>query len=198
MKLFGLQLEIGLREGKGSVRRESRALEYHPYTFFTADVKAGTIVMMLLGAAHAACFTMSFSNYLGMANSCRRQVDRNRSVLTDKTPMCFSITSVGISQSPRRCGASTMAAFHQSPAKANVVLPCLQRSDWLRGQPSSRDSAMKGARVDRPRARLLLERDDISLGHIRHWLKYLSHSAGCDCVKRIGPMAIWALPSHET
>src|SRR4029077_1141556 len=56
------------REGKGSVSTESRALESHPYTFFSRyGEKPGTNPEELLGAAHAACFTMSFVRMLGMA-----------------------------------------------------------------------------------------------------------------------------------
>src|SRR3982074_1030551 len=59
----------GLREGKGSVSTESRALETYPYTFFSRyGEKLGTNPEELLGAAHAACFTMSFVRLLGMAN----------------------------------------------------------------------------------------------------------------------------------
>lgn len=47
----------GLREGKGSVSTESRALETYPYTFFSRyGEKPGTNPEELLGAAHAACF----------------------------------------------------------------------------------------------------------------------------------------------
>jgi osmotically inducible protein OsmC len=62
MKRFGSAAgNGGLREGKGSVSTESRALETYPYTFFSRyDEKPGTNPEELLGAAHAACFTMSF------------------------------------------------------------------------------------------------------------------------------------------
>ena len=62
MKRFGSAAwNGGLREGKGSVSTESRALETYPYTFFSRyGEKPGTNPEELLGAAHAACFTMSF------------------------------------------------------------------------------------------------------------------------------------------
>ncbi len=62
MKRFGSATwSGGLREGKGSVSTESRALETYPYTFFSRyGEKPGTNPEELLGAAHAACFTMSF------------------------------------------------------------------------------------------------------------------------------------------
>jgi organic hydroperoxide reductase OsmC/OhrA len=50
---------------KGPVSTESRALETYPYTFFSRyGEKPGTNPEELLGAAHAACFTMSFVRLL--------------------------------------------------------------------------------------------------------------------------------------
>ncbi|MEA2914526.1 MAG: lipoyl-dependent peroxiredoxin [Bradyrhizobium sp.] len=70
MKRFGSATWNGdLREGKGSVSTESPVLESHPYTFFSRyGEKPSTNPEELLGAAHAACFTMSFVRMLGMAN----------------------------------------------------------------------------------------------------------------------------------
>jgi len=70
MKRFGSNRCNGdLREGKGSVSTEGGALDIYPYTFFSRyDEKPGTNPEELLGAAHAACFTMSFVRLLGMAD----------------------------------------------------------------------------------------------------------------------------------
>jgi lipoyl-dependent peroxiredoxin len=70
MKRFGSEAwNGGLREGKGSVSTESRVLETYPYTFFGRyGEKPGTNPKELLGAAHAACFTMPFVRLLSMAN----------------------------------------------------------------------------------------------------------------------------------
>jgi len=96
MKRFGSAAwNGGLREGKGSVSTESRALETYPYTFFSRyDEKPGTNPEELLGAAHAACFTMSFVRLLGMANFVPEQVDSKSEVVLDKDGDGFSITSV--------------------------------------------------------------------------------------------------------
>jgi osmotically inducible protein OsmC len=70
MKRFGSAAwNGGPREGKGSVSTESHALETYPYTFFSRyGEKPGANPEELLGAAHAACFTMSFVRLLDMAN----------------------------------------------------------------------------------------------------------------------------------
>ena len=96
MKRFGSAAWNGnLREGKGSVSTESHALENHPYTFFSRyGEKPGTNPEELLGAAHAACFTMSFVRLLGMANFVPEQVDGKSEITIEKDGDGFSITSV--------------------------------------------------------------------------------------------------------
>ena len=85
----------GLREGKGAVSTESRALENYSYSFFTRyGEKPGTNPEELLGVAHAACFTMSFVRMLGMANFVPEQVDSKSDVVIEKDGHGFSITSV--------------------------------------------------------------------------------------------------------
>ena len=67
MKRFGSATWSGsLRDGKGAVSTESQAMTNHPYTFFSRYGETpGTNPEELLGAAHAACFTMSFVRMLG-------------------------------------------------------------------------------------------------------------------------------------
>ncbi|MBW6418112.1 OsmC family peroxiredoxin [Celeribacter sp. PS-C1] len=56
----------GLKDGKGSVSTQSGALKDQPYGFNTRfEDKAGTNPEELIGAAHAGCFSMAFSNILG-------------------------------------------------------------------------------------------------------------------------------------
>jgi lipoyl-dependent peroxiredoxin len=96
MNRFGsTRWDGGLREGKGVVSTESHALENYPYSFFTRyGEKPGTNAEELLGAAHAACFTMSFVRMLGMANFVPEQVDSKSDVVIEKDGDGFSITSV--------------------------------------------------------------------------------------------------------
>jgi lipoyl-dependent peroxiredoxin len=115
MKRFGSAAWNGsLREGKGSVSTESHALENHPYTFFSRyGEKPGTNPEELLGAAHAACFTMSFVRQLGMANFVPEHVDSKSEITIEKDGDGFSITSVH--PSPRRYRASTTTHSSRSP-----------------------------------------------------------------------------------
>jgi lipoyl-dependent peroxiredoxin len=86
MRRFGSTRWNGaLREGQGAVSTQSRALENYPYSFFTRyGEKPGTNPEELLGAAHAACFTMSFVRMLGMANFAADQVDSKSEVVIEK------------------------------------------------------------------------------------------------------------------
>jgi osmotically inducible protein OsmC len=58
-----------LKEGSGTVSTESGALSDQPYTFRSRfeDGQGGTNPEELIGAAHAGCFTMFFSNLAARA-----------------------------------------------------------------------------------------------------------------------------------
>ena len=124
MKRFGSAAWSGsLREGKGSVSTESLALESYPYSFFSRyGEKPGTNPEELLGAAHAACFTMSFVRMLGMANFAPEQVDSKSEVVIEKDGEGFSITSA-ISPSSRRYQASIRTISSRSPRRRRLVAP---------------------------------------------------------------------------
>jgi lipoyl-dependent peroxiredoxin len=123
MKRFGSAAwNGGLREGKGSVSTESRALETYPYTFFSRyGEKPGTNPEELLGTAHAACFTMSFVRLLGMANFAPEQVDSKSEVVIDKDGDGFSITSVHLTVTARIPGHVSV-----DRSKGKGWLPCFQ------------------------------------------------------------------------
>jgi osmotically inducible protein OsmC len=124
MKRFGSTTWNGaLREGKGTVSTESRALESFPYSFLTRyGEKPGTNPEELLGAAHAACFTMSFVRLLGMANFVPEQVDSRSDVTIEKDGDGFSITSVYLTVTARIPGIDENT-FHSIAAQAKASCP---------------------------------------------------------------------------
>ena len=124
MKRFGsTRWNGGLREGKGAVSTESRALENHPYTFFSRyGEKPGTNPEELLGAAHAACFTMSFVRMLGMANFVPGRVDSKSDVVIEKDGDGFSITSVHLTVTAKIPGID-QDTFRSIAAKAKAGCP---------------------------------------------------------------------------
>ena len=110
MKRFGsTRWNGGLREGKGAVSTESRA-------------KPGTNPEELLGAAHAACFTMSFVRMLEMANFMPEQVDSKSDVVIEKDGDGFSISSVHLTVTAKIPGID-QAAFQSIAAKAKAGCP---------------------------------------------------------------------------
>jgi lipoyl-dependent peroxiredoxin len=124
MKHFGSAAWNGsLREGKGSVSTESHALENHPYTFFSRyGEKPGTNPEELLGAAHAACFTMSFVRMLGMANFVPERVVSKSDVVIEKDGDGFSITSVHLTVTAKIPGID-QDTFRSIAAKAKAGCP---------------------------------------------------------------------------
>jgi lipoyl-dependent peroxiredoxin len=124
MKRFGCaNWNGGLREGKGSVSTESRALETYPYTFVSRyGEKPGTNPEELLGAAHSACFTMSFVRLLGMAKFLPEQVDSKSEVVIDKDGDGFSISSVHLTVTAKIPGID-QATFQSIAAKAKTGCP---------------------------------------------------------------------------
>jgi lipoyl-dependent peroxiredoxin len=124
MKRFGSATWNGdLREGKGSVSTESRALQSHPYTFFSRyGEKPGTNPEELLAAAHAACFTMSFVRMLGMAKFVPEQLESKSEVVIEKDGDGFSITSVHLTLVGRIPGIDN-ATFQSIAMKAKAGCP---------------------------------------------------------------------------
>jgi lipoyl-dependent peroxiredoxin len=124
MKRFGSAAWSGsLREGNGSVATESRALENYPYTFSSRyGEKPGTNPEELLGAAHAACFTMSFVRLLGMAKFIPEQLDSKSEVVIDKDGDGFSITSVHLTVVAKISGIDN-ATFQSIATHAKAGCP---------------------------------------------------------------------------
>jgi osmotically inducible protein OsmC len=123
MKRFGsTRWNGGLSEGKGAVSTESRA-------------KPGTNPEELLGAAHAACFTMSFVRMLEMANFVPEQVDSKSDVVIEKDGDGFSITSVHLTVTAKIPGIDR-DTFQTDRVEGKGVVPRVQadeRRDRSRG-----------------------------------------------------------------
>jgi len=96
MKKFGTAVwRGGIKDGKGAVSTESGALKNYPYGFSSRfEGKPGTNPEELIGAAHAACFTMALSLILGEAKFVAEQMDTKADVTLDKIDDGFAITSV--------------------------------------------------------------------------------------------------------
>lgn len=84
-------------KGKGTVSTESGALSEQPYGFNTRfEDKPGTNPEELIGAAHAACFSMALSLMLGNAGHPPKSIDTTADVSLDKKGEGFAITKVAL------------------------------------------------------------------------------------------------------
>lgn len=90
----------GLKDGKGEITTESGALSAHPYGFNTRfEGVKGTNPEELIGAAHAACFTMALSKLLGEAGLTATSLDTKAVVSLDKVGDGFGITAIELNLS---------------------------------------------------------------------------------------------------
>lgn len=85
----------GIKDGKGAISTASGALKEYPYGFSSRfEGKAGSNPEELIGAAHAACFTMALSLILGEAKLTATTMQTTADVTLDKDGDGFSITAV--------------------------------------------------------------------------------------------------------
>jgi osmotically inducible protein OsmC len=86
-----------IKRGKGTVSTESGVLNQQPYGFNTRfEGEKGTNPEELIGAAHAACFSMALSLMLGEAGYTADSIDTTADVSLDKTDGGFAITKVAL------------------------------------------------------------------------------------------------------
>lgn len=115
--------EGNIKQGKGTVSTESGALSQQPYGFNTRfEGKAGTNPEELIGAAHAACFSMALSLMLGDAGHTPESIDTTADVSLDKVEGGFAITKVAL-QSKVKLPGIEKAAFDTIIQQAKVGCP---------------------------------------------------------------------------
>lgn len=86
-----------IKRGKGTVSTESGVLNQQPYGFNTRfEGEKGTNPEELIGAAHAACFSMALSLMLSEAGYTADSIDTTADVSLDKTDGGFAITKVAL------------------------------------------------------------------------------------------------------
>lgn len=86
-----------IKRGKGTVSTESGVLNKQPYGFNTRfEGEKGTNPEELIGAAHAACFSMALSLMLGEAGYTADSIDTTADVSLDKTDSGFAISKIAL------------------------------------------------------------------------------------------------------
>lgn len=84
-----------IKQGKGTISTETAALKDHPYGFNARfEGGSGTNPEEILGAAHAACFSMALSLGLGEKGFVADSIDTKASVTLSKVDNGFQITKI--------------------------------------------------------------------------------------------------------
>lgn len=113
-------------KGKGTVSTESGVLNQQPYGFNTRFEGAkGTNPEELIGAAHAACFSMALSLMLGQEGYKANSIDTTADVSLDKKGEGFAITKVALTSTVNVSEIDTMT-FDEIINKAKAGCPVSQ------------------------------------------------------------------------
>ncbi|AIU88555.1 OsmC family protein [Pectobacterium odoriferum] len=115
--------EGDIKQGKGTVSTESGALQQQPYGFNTRfEGKIGTNPEELIGAAHAACFSMALSLMLGEEGHKPESIDTTADVSLDKVDGGFAITNIALHSTVKLPGIDK-ATFDSIIQKAKAGCP---------------------------------------------------------------------------
>lgn len=113
----------GLKDGKGTVSTESGALASKPYNFrMRFEDEKGTNPEELIAAAHAACFSMALSLFLGNAGMTAQSIETTSIVTLEQVDGNFTVTASHLDTTVRIPGADK-AAFEQAAEGAKAGCP---------------------------------------------------------------------------
>ncbi len=113
----------GLKDGKGNISTGSGVLDNVPYGFNARfEQGPGTNPEELIGAAHAACFTMALSGKLGEAGMRASALMTTAKVTLDKVDGEYAITAIHLNLIASIPGADR-AAFEDAALKAKLGCP---------------------------------------------------------------------------
>jgi len=124
MKRSGSAIWQGdLKTGKGRISSQSGVLDQAQYGFNTRfEDGPGTNPEELIGAAHAACFSMALSNIMGEDGVTPDQIATKASVTLDQKDGGFAITKVHLDVSAKVPGMSE-EDFRTAAEKAKSGCP---------------------------------------------------------------------------
>ena len=113
----------GLKDGKGTVSTESRVLAAVPYNFnMRFENEKGTNPEELIAAAHASCFSMALSLFLGNEGMTAESIETTATVSLDQVDGGFSVTSSHLDTTVRIPNADR-AAFEKAAEGAKSGCP---------------------------------------------------------------------------
>ena len=113
----------GIKDGKGAISTESGALTAYPYGFASRfEGQLGSNPEELIGAAHAACFTMALSLILGEANLTAEHMETTAEVSLARLEGGYAIPAVHLTLKATVPGADQVT-FESLAAKAKAGCP---------------------------------------------------------------------------
>ena len=113
----------GLQDGRGTVSTESGVLSNAPYNFrMRFENERGTNPEELVAAAHAACFSMALSLFLGQAGMTPESIETTAAVSLDQVEGGFAVTSSHLKTAVRIPNADR-AAFEKAVETAKTGCP---------------------------------------------------------------------------
>lgn len=113
----------GLKDGRGTVSTESGVLSSAPYNFsMRFEDQKGTNPEELIAAAHAACFSMALSLFLGNAGMTAESIETTATVTLEKVGDAFTVTSSHL-QTNVRIPNADQAAFQKAAEGAKSGCP---------------------------------------------------------------------------
>jgi osmotically inducible protein OsmC len=113
----------GLQDGRGTVSTESGLLSNTPYNFrMRFENERGTNPEELIAAAHAACFSMALSLFLGQAGMTAESIETKATVSLDQVEGGFAVTSSHL-QTTVRIPNANRATFDKAVETAKVGCP---------------------------------------------------------------------------
>ena len=113
----------GIKDGEGAISTHSGALKDYPYGFASRfEGQAGSNPEELIGAAHAACFTMALSLMLGEAGLTAERMETTAEVTLEKQGEGFAITASHLTLHARIPGADD-SKFQELAASAKANCP---------------------------------------------------------------------------
>jgi len=112
------------KSGLGKISTETDALKHYPYGFASrfGDDRRGTNPEEILGAAHAACFTMAFSFACDKAGLSTTDIDTKASVRLSQKGEAFAIDRIALSMQATVPGIDN-AKFQEIAAAAKRDCP---------------------------------------------------------------------------
>jgi len=116
-----------LKNGQGTTSTETGILREVPYSFKTRfdNDKQGTNPEELIAAAHAACFSMAFSNMLSTAGHAPREIRTTARLTLAKTETGFKISKIRLETTGVVDGIDD-ATFQTTAGKAKEGCPVSQ------------------------------------------------------------------------